>query len=79
MHGDMAFPGGKMEKSDSNVYQTALRELEEEIGLSRNKLEFSYRLSDQITKTHSGMRPMVITPFVFTLKGSWLTLINQDS
>lgn len=37
--GQIAFPGGKREKEDTNLVQTALREAEEEIGLDRNKVE----------------------------------------
>lgn len=65
--GDMAFPGGKMESLDTSIYHTALRELHEEIGLSDRKLKYLGRLSDQLTKTHSGLRPMIISPFVFAL------------
>lgn len=36
--GDVCFPGGKMEEGE-DVFETALRETEEEIGLSREKIE----------------------------------------
>jgi len=65
--GDMAFPGGKMDRTDQNIYQTALRELHEEIGLEAANLKQIGRLSDQVTKTHSGFRPMIISPFIFEL------------
>ena len=35
----IAFPGGKFEVGDSNLKETALRETEEEIGISRDKIE----------------------------------------
>jgi 8-oxo-dGTP pyrophosphatase MutT (NUDIX family) len=34
----IAFPGGKAEKEDTNFMDTALRETEEEIGVQRNKI-----------------------------------------
>jgi len=36
--GDICFPGGKMEEGE-DVFTTALRETEEEIGLDRNKIK----------------------------------------
>lgn len=36
----VAFPGGKAEDFDENFWQTALRETEEEIGISASKIEF---------------------------------------
>ncbi len=36
----VAFPGGKAEDFDENFWQTALRETEEEIGISVSKIEF---------------------------------------
>lgn len=69
--GDMAFPGGKMSSGDPSVYHTALREMREEIGLEADNLKPLGRLSDQMTKTHSGFRPMIISSFIFEL--------NQDA
>ncbi len=67
--GHMAFPGGKADKKDESTYHTALRELEEEAGFTGAEkiLNDVGRLSDVITRPHSGNRPMVVTPFVFTL------------
>ena len=36
--GQISFPGGRAELSDSSVEQTALRELEEELGISRGEV-----------------------------------------
>lgn len=44
--GQMAFPGGRFEESDETVEQTAFREIEEEIGVSRDKIELLGRISD---------------------------------
>lgn len=37
--GEVSFPGGKVDKEDKNSLETALRECQEEIGLSQNKIE----------------------------------------
>lgn len=44
--GQIAFPGGRFEESDINVKNTALREIEEEIGITSDKIEILGRLSD---------------------------------
>mgnify|MGYP000320626406 FL=1 len=76
--GDMAFPGGKMSREDKSIYHTGLRELHEEIGLSDDKLKHIGRLSDQLTKTHSGFRPMIVSPFVFELNDHAEFTLNHE-
>jgi 8-oxo-dGTP pyrophosphatase MutT (NUDIX family) len=44
--GQMAFPGGRYEDSDVTVKETAFREIEEEIGITRDKIELLGRISD---------------------------------
>lgn len=44
--GQVAFPGGKMEITDENIIQTALREAEEEVGVDRSKVYVLGSLSD---------------------------------
>lgn len=67
--GHMAFPGGKMDSSDESSFETSLRELAEETGIPEpdKNLVSVGRLSDVLTRNHSGKRPMVVTPFVFRL------------
>ncbi|WP_343852875.1 CoA pyrophosphatase [Algoriphagus jejuensis] len=49
--GQMAFPGGKMEKSDENIIQTALREAEEEVGVDRHQVRIIGKLTDLFIPT----------------------------
>jgi 8-oxo-dGTP pyrophosphatase MutT (NUDIX family) len=57
--GQVALPGGKQEPSDPDLLATALREAEEEIGLSASDVEVLGRLDDCVTVTG-----FVVTPFV---------------
>ncbi|MFX0011437.1 MAG: NUDIX hydrolase [Candidatus Hermodarchaeota archaeon] len=58
--GEMSFPGGKFEgEKDSSLKDTALRETEEEIGVSRENVKIIGCLNDFPTMTK-----YIITPFV---------------
>lgn len=56
--GQIAFPGGSVEKGES-LEQAAIREAEEEVGLPASSVELIARLDDVIT--HSGF---LVAPFV---------------
>ncbi|WP_447555645.1 CoA pyrophosphatase [Vreelandella sp. EE22] len=57
--GQVAFPGGKREPGDKDLYHTALRESQEEIALAPNQVERIGQLSD-VVSLH-GLR---VTPWV---------------
>ena len=44
--GQMSFPGGKKDEGDVDLIQTALRETEEEVGVTKNKIEVIGSLSE---------------------------------
>ena len=53
--GHMAFPGGRMDKADAHGYAVAVRETEEEVGLSLGPLDQCIgRLSDLNARPHKG-------------------------
>jgi len=58
--GQVCFPGGTQESSDSNLLQTALRETKEEIGLEAKDIEILGELDDMLTF----VTDYVISPFV---------------
>jgi 8-oxo-dGTP pyrophosphatase MutT (NUDIX family) len=57
--GQVSFPGGRSETSDLSPIDTALRETEEEIGLSRNHVEVVGTLPDYVTVTGYRITPVV--------------------
>lgn len=58
--GQVCFPGGTREPSDSSLLQTALRESQEEIGLEAEDIEILGELDDILTFVTN----YVISPFV---------------
>ncbi|MBS0346288.1 MAG: CoA pyrophosphatase [Proteobacteria bacterium] len=57
--GQVSFPGGRVEASDTSPIDTALRETEEEIGLVRDKVELLGCLPQYRTGTGFDVTPVV--------------------
>lgn len=57
--GQISFPGGGREAIDASPEDTALRETEEEIGLSRERVEVLGRLDTYVTRTGFRVTPVV--------------------
>lgn len=57
--GQISFPGGHIETSDSSAEAAALREAEEEVGLHRNHVRIVGRLDQYITRTGFSVTPVV--------------------
>lgn len=67
--GHMAFPGGRMDKTDAHGFAVAVRETEEEVGLTLGPAdECIGRLSDINARPHKGAFGMAVSPFVFRLE-----------
>ena len=62
--GEVAFPGGMQEESDSSLIITALRESEEEIGLPQNCVEILGSLDTMVSRFN-----VSVTPFVGVIPG----------
>jgi len=62
--GQISFPGGRLEESDTDAADAALRETEEEIGLSRAEIELIGRLDTYVVRTGFEVTPLVglLTP-----------------
>lgn len=64
--GQICFPGGRLEPSDADEETAALRETEEEIGLTADRIEICGRLAPYVTRTGFHVTPVVAlirTPF----------------
>ncbi|MDH3251656.1 MAG: CoA pyrophosphatase [Ignavibacteria bacterium] len=61
--GQISFPGGIVDREDADISSTALRELEEELGISRSIVEVVGLLDDHATPTG-----FIITPVVGMLE-----------
>jgi 8-oxo-dGTP pyrophosphatase MutT (NUDIX family) len=57
--GQISFPGGRAEESDADALATALREAEEEVGLSSSFVEYIGDLPDYLTITGYRVTPVV--------------------
>jgi 8-oxo-dGTP pyrophosphatase MutT (NUDIX family) len=62
--GQVSFPGGRSEPSDSSAEATALREAEEEVGIPASQIEILGRLPEYRTGTGFVITPIVglVTP-----------------
>lgn len=58
--GQISFPGGKVEDTDTSAEQTALRETEEEIGIDHSSIKILGRLTDLfIIASNFNVRPII--------------------
>lgn len=70
--GQVAFPGGKVEKSDANIVAAALREAQEEVGLDPSLVDIIGYLDTY--QTGSGFR---ITPVVGLVPSSYQLVLDR--
>ena len=59
--GEISFPGGARDPEDRDFLDTALRETEEEMGVSRSDITVLGRLDDIVTRTNFGVKVYVGT------------------
>ena len=75
----MAFPGGRRESQDSTLYDTAVRETEEEVGLDlETSASFVAPLDDLISPLREGRSSLVIRPQVFVSREPLRVTINDE-
>jgi len=67
--GEVSFPGGAQDSGDPNLLATALRETEEEMGVSPGDVEVLGALAPQVTRTGFLVRPFVAwVPYPYPLR-----------
>ncbi|MCP5162854.1 MAG: CoA pyrophosphatase [Hahellaceae bacterium] len=76
--GHMAFPGGRVQVEDMNTRATAIRETEEEIGYTLPLENYLGRLSDVMTLAHGTKKPMVVSPYIFSVEGEPEFSLNHE-
>ncbi len=57
----ICFPGGRQDAGDENLWATAERECEEELGISRGRLNYVARLPAHLTRSGYAVQPYVAT------------------
>jgi 8-oxo-dGTP pyrophosphatase MutT (NUDIX family) len=57
--GQVSFPGGKFEPNDQNIIHTAIREMEEEVGISADKIDVFGQLEPLTTVSQFSILPVL--------------------
>lgn len=71
--GQISFPGGKLEKSDHSLLHTAIRETEEEIGISSEHITILGQLPELMTVSH-----FMVTPIIAIISPDFHLKIDQN-
>ena len=75
--GQIAFPGGRREPSDTDLLATAIRETHEEVGVDLTSAERLGVLDDLHPRTPV-LPPVVVRPFVFALTARPSLVLNGE-
>ncbi|HWP36478.1 MAG TPA: CoA pyrophosphatase [Gemmatimonadales bacterium] len=75
--GQVAFPGGRRDPADETLLRTAIRETEEEVGVSLAESMLLGELDDVHPRTPT-LPPLVIRPFVFGLRGQPAVRLSSE-
>lgn len=78
--GQVSFPGGRAEEDDSSPIETALRETQEEVGLTRRHVEIVGVLPDHVTASAYVVTPvvgLVTPPFDLTAESNEVAAIFE--
>ena len=76
--GHMAFPGGREDPVDRDLFATALRETREEVGVDLDQHEYLGQLDELPAIARGQFAGMVIAPYVFALRGEPRLTTNEE-
>ena len=76
--GQIAFPGGNMERKDGSIVDTAIRETSEEVGLELQKSAVLGRIDDQQGKNNYREIPLIISCVIFETMGDHERIHSQE-
>lgn len=71
--GQISFPGGKYEEGDGTLYQTAMREAREEIGISEDQIQILGQLPELVT-----VSKFAVTPVLAFISPDYRSLIDKN-
>ena len=78
----MALPGGRQQPGETD-YHTAVREVEEEVGLrlegSGEEVLYLGRMSDRHINSYGNVKPLAVCPFIFLLTTPHPPVVRLDS
>lgn len=75
--GHMALPGGRREDADTDLRDTAIRETEEEVGISIGGDDYIGAL-DEVAPATKRLPPIMIAPFIYAVPPTAATVINTN-
>lgn len=76
--GHMALPGGRRDASDEDLLHTAVRETEEEVGISVLRDADYIGALDELAPRNKRLPPIVIAPFVFAVPTTTIATAKAD-
>ena len=76
--GHVAFPGGRRDPEDKTLLETAIRETREEVGIELALDHLIGRLPDVPAFSRTKRAGLVVTPFVFAVRGDFTVTPNDE-
>ena len=76
--GQIAFPGGRRERDDASLEQTAVRETREELGGDLAIAATMLGALDEIHPLSPHLPPIVVRPHVFVLRGAFEITMSDE-
>lgn len=76
--GHVALPGGRRDHSDTDLLETAMRETDEEVGITLPKVGAFVGALDEVAPGTSRLPPLLIAPFVFAVPTTTAVTINEQ-